>query len=98
MFLGYDISNVANIQASVYYTFGHVELFTWVAIGYIAFNVCMMPLCRRLSAFGNLKMQFYIYILIFAAGAAIAGAAPNINCVIIGKAITGIGGAKLYQG
>ncbi|KAL5902969.1 hypothetical protein ACKVWE_011403 [Pyricularia oryzae] len=57
-----------------------------------------MPLCRRLSAFGNLKVQFYIYTLVFAAGAAIAGAAPDINCVIIGRAITGIGGAGLYQG
>ncbi|KAI6454365.1 hypothetical protein MCOR17_009017 [Pyricularia oryzae] len=94
----YNVSNVANIQASVYHAFGHVELLTWVAIGYIAFNVCIMPLCRRLFAFGNLKMQFYIYTLIFAVGAAIAGAAPNINCVIIGKAITGIGGAGLYQG
>ncbi|KAI6512848.1 hypothetical protein MCOR05_012055 [Pyricularia oryzae] len=98
MLLGYDVSNVANIQAFVYHAFGHVELLTWVAIGYTALNVCMMPLCRRLSAFGNLKMQFYIYTLIFAAGAAIAGAAPDINCVIIGRAITGIGGAGLYQG
>ncbi|KAI6517263.1 hypothetical protein MCOR05_011552 [Pyricularia oryzae] len=98
MLLGYDVSNVANIQASVYHAFGHVELLTWVAIGYTALNVCMMPLCRRLSAFGNLKVQFYIYTLIFAAGAAIAGAAPDINCVIIGRAITGIGGAGLYQG
>ncbi|KAI6514109.1 hypothetical protein MCOR05_011986 [Pyricularia oryzae] len=98
MLLGYDVSNVANIQTSVYHAFGHVELLTWVAIGYTALNVCMMPLCRRLSAFGNLKVQFYIYTLIFAVGAAIAGAAPDINCVIIGRAITGIGGAGLYQG
>ncbi|KAL5866386.1 hypothetical protein ACKVWL_011456 [Pyricularia oryzae] len=98
MLLGYDVSNVANIQASVYHAFGHVELLTWVAIGYTSLNVCMTPLCRRLSALGNLKVQFYIYTLIFAVGAAIAGAAPDINYVIIGRAITGIGGAGLYQG
>ncbi|KAL8290976.1 hypothetical protein RB601_003658 [Gaeumannomyces tritici] len=98
LILGYDVSNVASIQASIYSEFGHVELLPWVAIAYTAVNVCVAPLCRRLSNFGNMRIHFYVYTFFFVLGPALSGAANNMNTVIIGRAITGVGGAGLYHG
>ncbi|KAI6366464.1 hypothetical protein MCOR25_005112 [Pyricularia grisea] len=98
MLLGYDVSNVANIQAPIVAAFGKVELLTWVAIGYTAVNSCVVPLCRRLYMFGDARWHFYIYALIWMVGAAVAGAATSMDLVVVGRAIIGIGGAGLYQG
>ncbi|KAF9874574.1 major facilitator superfamily transporter [Colletotrichum karsti] len=94
---GYDVSNTANIQPPIYEAFGQVHLLSWVAIAYTAMNVAMVPLARRLAVLGNLRYQVVVYCLVFVVGSAVSGAAPNINSVIIGRAIQGIGGAGLYQ-
>uniref|UniRef100_A0A8H7K8K2 Major facilitator superfamily (MFS) profile domain-containing protein n=1 Tax=Bionectria ochroleuca TaxID=29856 RepID=A0A8H7K8K2_BIOOC len=44
---GYDMSNVANIQASVYEAFGHIELLPWVALSYTMGAVAVTPMVRR---------------------------------------------------
>ncbi|KAI6451596.1 hypothetical protein MCOR22_001201 [Pyricularia oryzae] len=98
MLLGYDVSNVANIQAPIVDAFGRVELLTWVAIGYTAVNACVVPLCRRLYMFGDARWHFYVYAVIWMVGAAVAGAASSMDAVVVGRAIIGIGGAGLYQG
>ncbi|TLD11858.1 hypothetical protein PspLS_11301 [Pyricularia sp. CBS 133598] len=98
MLLGYDVSNVANIQAPIVADFGRVELLTWVAIGYTAVNACVVPLCRRLYMFGDARWHFYVYAVIWMIGAAVAGAATSMDLVVLGRAIIGIGGAGLYQG
>ncbi|TLD09499.1 hypothetical protein PspLS_11909 [Pyricularia sp. CBS 133598] len=98
MLLGYDVSNVANIQVPIVTDFGKVELLTWVAIGYTVVNSCVVPLCRRLYMFGDARWHVYIYACIWMAGAAVAGAATSMDLVVLGRAIIGIGGAGLYQG
>jgi MFS family permease len=37
-------------------------------------------------------------ITIFAIGSAICGAAPNMNALIVGRVIAGVGGAGMYLG
>ncbi|WYZ37090.1 hypothetical protein EsH8_II_000596 [Colletotrichum jinshuiense] len=93
----YDISNVANIQPPIYKAFGQVHLLPWVATGYAAAQVCMVPLVRKLAALGNVKLQIVLYILIFIIGAAVSGSASGINSLIIGRAVSGIGGSGIYQ-
>lgn len=60
-------------------------------------NVATVPLARKIVVLGNLRYQVLGYSLIFFVGSTVSGAAPNINTVIIGRAIQGIGGAGLYQ-
>ncbi|KAF4851666.1 Efflux pump patC [Colletotrichum siamense] len=97
LLLGYDVSNTANIQPPIYEAFGQVHLLSWVAIAYTAMNVATVPLARKIVVLGNLRYQVLGYSLIFFVGSTVSGAAPNINTVIIGRAIQGIGGAGLYQ-
>ncbi|QBZ58384.1 hypothetical protein PoMZ_03336 [Pyricularia oryzae] len=85
--LGYDVSNVTNIQIPIVTDFGKIELLTWVAIGYIIVNFCVVPFCRRLYIFGNAKWHIYIYVCIWMAGATVAGIATNMDFV----ALIGIG-------
>ncbi|KAK1596725.1 major facilitator superfamily transporter [Colletotrichum navitas] len=97
MLLGYDVSNIANIQAPIYEAFGHVHLLPWVATGYTATQVCMVPLVRKLAFLGNVKLQMVVYNMIFLIGAAVSGSATSVNSIIIGRAVAGIGGAGNYQ-
>ncbi|WQF82374.1 Putative major facilitator superfamily, MFS transporter superfamily [Colletotrichum destructivum] len=97
LLLGYDVSNIANIQPPIYSEFGNVHLLPWVATGYTATQVCMVPLVRKLAILGNVKSQMVLYTLIFVIGAAVSGSATSINSVIVGRAIAGIGGAGIYQ-
>ncbi|KAJ9144540.1 Major facilitator superfamily transporter [Pleurostoma richardsiae] len=95
--LGYDVSNIANIQASIYEDFGHVELLPWVAVGYTAVNVAAVPLVRRLLVVGSIRWQIASYCVLMAVGAAVSGSAKSMSTIIAGRVITGLGGAGLYQ-
>ncbi|GKT44474.1 efflux pump DEP3 [Colletotrichum spaethianum] len=97
MLLGYDVSNIANIQPPIYEAFGNVHLLPWVATGYTASQVCLVPLVRKLAVLGSVKWQIVVYTTIFMVGAAVSGSATGINSVIIGRVVAGIGGAGIYQ-
>ncbi|KAK1988392.1 major facilitator superfamily transporter [Colletotrichum cereale] len=97
MILGYDVSNIANIQPPIYEAFGNVHLLPWVATGYTATQVCLVPLVRKLAFLGNVKLQMVVYTAIFIIGAAVSGSATSMNSVIVGRAVAGIGGAGIYQ-
>lgn len=94
---GYDVSNVANVQVSIYEAFGHIELLPWLSLTYSLVNVAVVPLCRRLTGFCELKALSMVSWLVVLAGSALSGAAPNIQSVIVGRAIMAIGCAALYQ-
>lgn len=57
----------------------------------------MVPLVRKLALLGHVKLQIVAYTLIFLIGAAVSGSATSMNSVIIGRAVSGIGGAGIYQ-
>ncbi|KAK2059680.1 major facilitator superfamily transporter [Colletotrichum caudatum] len=97
MLLGYDVSNIANIQAPIYEAFGNIHLLPWVATGYTAMQVCLVLLVRKLVFLGNVKLQIVFYDVIFIVGAAVSGSATSMNSVIIGRVVAGIGGAGIYQ-
>ncbi|KAI0134247.1 major facilitator superfamily transporter [Xylariales sp. AK1849] len=94
---GYDVSNVANVQIPIYEAFGHIELLPWVSLAYSLTNVAMVPLVRKLTGFCELRTLGLVSCLFNFAGTALCGAAPNIQSVIIGRAIMAIGCASMYQ-
>ncbi|KAI1502586.1 major facilitator superfamily transporter [Biscogniauxia marginata] len=95
---GYDVSNVANVQAPIYDAFGHIEILPWVALGYSICNVATIPLARRLYQFYDFKVLAFASMVLTIAGTVLAGAAPNLNCVIAGRALMAIGSSVVYQG
>ncbi|KAK4060785.1 uncharacterized protein Triagg1_10628 [Trichoderma aggressivum f. europaeum] len=93
LIVGYDVSNVANVQTSVYEAFGHVELLPWVAVGYSTLSAATAPSWRKATAIYPLKVVFFISELLMLIGSILAGAATNVDMVIIGRVITGFGSA-----
>ncbi|PKK52043.1 hypothetical protein CI102_2173 [Trichoderma harzianum] len=93
LIVGYDVSNVANVQTSVYEAFGHVELLPWVAVGYSTLSAATAPSWRKITAIYPLKVVFFISEVLMLIGSILAGAATNINMVIIGRVVTGFGSA-----
>ncbi|KAI0108364.1 major facilitator superfamily domain-containing protein [Daldinia grandis] len=95
---GYDVSNVANIQAPIYKAFGHIELLSWVALSYSVCNIALIPLGRKLFKFGDFKTLCLASMMFIIGGSALSGAAPNIECIIAGRAVMALGSSIIYQG
>lgn len=96
--LGYNVSNTLNAQTRIFSVLGRDNLLAWVVLAYPAVAMCIMPLCRRLSLLADLKLQFYIHSIVFVVGVVVSGTAKDMNAVILGRAISGAGGAGLYHG
>lgn len=46
----------------------------------------------------NAKWVYIICVILFEVGSALCGAAPNMNALIIGRVICGLGGGGMYTG
>lgn len=97
MLMGYDVSNIANIQSPIYHAFGHVELLPWIAVGYSAFCCALMPQYTRLANVFGLKPLFASAQAFAFLGCVLSGAAVNTDMLIIGRALNGIGCAGVLN-
>jgi MFS family permease len=54
----------------------------------------------RGKAYGmfSMKILFVVSLVLFEVGSAICGAAPNMDAIIVGRVIAGVGGAGVYVG
>ena len=95
--VGYDVSNVANIQSRLYEVFGHIELLSWIGLSYSLSLFCVMFLVRHLTYNFDLRWLYLGNMVIFVVGAAVAGSAQTMAAVILGRIIMGIGGASVQQ-
>jgi predicted MFS family arabinose efflux permease len=64
---------------------------------YSMVSVAMIPLARKLTGIFEIRALSVASALLVIAGSALAGAAPNISSVIVGRAIMGVGSVILYQ-
>ncbi|KXJ93653.1 major facilitator superfamily domain-containing protein [Microdochium bolleyi] len=94
---GYDVSNVANTQVAIYKAFGRVELLPWVSLAYSLVNAACIPLFRQLTHIFELKTMTILAVVLVMASAALTGAAPSMEAIIVGRAMLGVGGALSYQ-
>lgn len=69
-----------------------------MAVGYSSLSAAVVLLLGRLSRFVPLKPLFLSYQVFVFLGAVVAGTATNMNAVIVGRAINGIGCGGLYSG
>ena len=94
---GYDIGNVANIQADIYKSFGHIDVLPWVALAFAVANMACIPLVRRLTGIFDLRFIMGSSTVVFFVGAAICATSQSINVLIAGRVINGIGSCGVYQ-
>ncbi|KAI1105367.1 MFS general substrate transporter [Jackrogersella minutella] len=96
--VGYDASNVANIQASVYKAFGHIDILPWVALAYSVCNIALIPLGRKLFKLCDFRVLYNVPMLFLIAGSAMSGSATGIGYVIAGRAVMALGSSIILQG
>jgi MFS family permease len=92
-----DNTIVANIQPSIINDFGHLELMSWIGTGF-ALGTMFILLWGKVYGVFSIKWVYIFNIFLFEAGSAVCGAAPNIEALIIGRVIAGIGGSGMYSG
>ncbi|CAN9226040.1 unnamed protein product [Alternaria alternata] len=92
-----DNTIVANIQPAIINDFGHLELLAWIGTGF-ALGTIFILLWGKVYGVFNIKWVYIFNIFLFEAGSALCGAAPNIEALIIGRVIAGVGGSGMYSG
>ncbi|KAI4655974.1 Efflux pump dep3 [Alternaria ventricosa] len=92
-----DNTIVANIQPAIIADFGHLELLTWIGTGF-ALGTMFILLWGKIYGVFNIKWVYIFNIFLFNAGSALCGAAPNIEALIVGRVVAGVGGSGMYSG
>ncbi|KAB5571970.1 major facilitator superfamily domain-containing protein [Coniochaeta sp. 2T2.1] len=92
-----DNTIVATIQPSIVETFNDQQSLAWIGVSFVVGQVVILPVGKAYGMF-SMKALFIISLLLFETGSAVCGAAPNMNAIIVGRAIAGVGGAGLYVG
>lgn len=95
---GLDTTIVADVQVSVVERFGDIQKLTWIGAAFPLGSVAIiLPLGVSYGLFDSKWMYIGSFIL-FEAGSALCGAAPNMDALIIGRVLAGMGGSGLYLG
>jgi hypothetical protein len=98
MLYGLDTTIVADVQVPIIKAFGHIDQLTWIGAGFPLGSVAVILPVGVLYGIFNVKWVYLSSIFMFQLGSAICGAAPNMNALIVGRVIAGIGGAGTYLG
>jgi len=95
-----DNTIVADIQAAVVDDFGAgtVAKVPWLANAFALAAASFLLTWGRLFAVFNSKHLYIISVTIFEAGSALCGGAPNMDALIVGRAIAGFGAIGIYIG
>jgi MFS family permease len=95
-----DNTIVADIQAAIVISFGAgtVTKVPWLANAFALAAASLLLPWGRLYALFNSKHLYISSVIIFEAGSALCGGAPNMDALIVGRAIAGIGAIGIYLG
>ena len=86
------------MQPNIVQTFGEIDKLPWLAVAFVLPSASLVfPWSKAYSIF-NVKWLYIAHVLLFEVGSAVAGGAPNMNALIVGRAIAGIGGCGMYIG
>ncbi|EED15781.1 MFS drug efflux transporter, putative [Talaromyces stipitatus ATCC 10500] len=87
-----------NIQAEIIRDFDAVAKLTWVSVGLVMSASATVLLWGKIFFQFNTKWTYIISVAIFEVGSAVCGSSPNMNALIVGRVLCGIGGSGLYIG
>ncbi|EED18132.1 efflux pump antibiotic resistance protein, putative [Talaromyces stipitatus ATCC 10500] len=92
-----DNTVVADVQPAILNTFGQIEDLPWLGVAFALGGIAILPWGKAYSIF-NIKWLYITTVILFEAGSALCGGAPNMNALIVGRAIAGLGGSGMYSG
>lgn len=78
--------------------FHSIQDIGWYGSAYMLTAACFLPVSGRVYQLYSTKWVFCLSIVIFEAGSALCGAAPNSVSLIVGRAIAGLGSAGIFSG
>ncbi|KAJ5673212.1 major facilitator superfamily transporter [Penicillium longicatenatum] len=93
-----DNTIVADVQSPIIKKFGEVGKLSWLGVAFVLASSATMVTWGKLYGIFSAKWIYVTSVVLFEAGSAVCGAAPNMNAFIIGRAIAGLGGAGMYLG
>ncbi|KAJ8117000.1 hypothetical protein ONZ43_g4310 [Nemania bipapillata] len=97
LFYALESTVVANIQPSIVETFGSVDKLPWIGTAVYLGGQTILPTGRAYAVF-NVKWYFLTAVVVFQTGSILSGAAPNIDALIVGRVLQGIGASGCYAG
>jgi MFS family permease len=95
-----DNTIVADIQPAIVLTFGNgaTEKIAWLANAFaLAAASLLLPWGKMYHVFDS-KWLYILSVTIFETGSALCGGAPNMDALIVGRAIAGFGAIGIYLG
>jgi MFS family permease len=93
-----DATVVADLQPVIVEEFGGIQQLSWLGVGFLLCATVTTLFWGRIYGQFDAKWLYIFHVAIFEIGSAICGAAPSMNVMIVGRAITGLGGSGLYVG
>lgn len=93
-----DNTIVADVQADIVVTFNDVSKLSWLSVGFLIGAASTNSVWGKIFGQFNAKWTYIIAIIIFEAGSALCGGAPNMPALIVGRALCGFGGSGAYVG
>ncbi|TEY39868.1 hypothetical protein BOTCAL_0449g00050 [Botryotinia calthae] len=93
-----DNTIVADIQTAIFEEFDEVGKLTWVSVAFMLGAAGTNLMWGKAYGTFDAKHVYIFTTLIFEVGSAICGGAPNMNALIVGRAICGLGGIGMYIG
>lgn len=88
-----DNTITANIQAEIVRDFESVNKLSWISVGLVMSASATVLLWGKIFFQFNTKWTYIISVAIFEIGSAVCGSAPNMNALIVGRVLRGIGGS-----
>lgn len=97
-FAGLDTTIAASIQGEIYQALGEIDKLSWVGVGFPMGSVATLVLFGQCYGTFQMKWLYFCTIALFEIGSAICGTAPNMEAMIVGRVLTGVGGGGMYIG
>lgn len=95
---GLDTTIAADVQSAVVETFGSVGKLAWLGAGFPLGSIAVGLPYGSLFTHFNMKWAYICGIVLFEVGSALCGGAPNMDTLIVGRVIAGMGGSGMYLG
>ncbi|KAK0660106.1 major facilitator superfamily domain-containing protein [Cercophora samala] len=96
----YSLDNtvVADITPAVVNNFGDALKLPWLSVGFLLGGAAVVLPFGRLYGLFDAKWLYILSSILFNVGSALCGAAPNMDALIIGRVLAGMGGNGMYLG
>ncbi|EAW13722.1 putative MFS drug efflux transporter [Aspergillus clavatus NRRL 1] len=98
MLFALDNTIVANIQPAIVEQYQEAQKISWLSVAFpLCSSALVLPWSKAYATY-NAKWLYIGCVVLFMAGSALCGAAPDMDSMIVGRAMAGAGGSGMYFG